>query len=112
MLLHFPGIEVDRWPAMDEWLNITDHTPDEWDLPLNQTQYPEKVSQFWDKFPIVCNAVMAAEESIRSSPPRTPTYARSTAISDLKVALQENADRREALQTRLDQLHAAVSKEI
>lgn len=112
MLVHFPGMKEDRWPAMADWLNIIEHTPNEWEVPLEQTDYPEMTSQFWDKFRTARDIVKGAEEDIRRAPQGTPTSARAAAISQLKIALQEHADQPELLQQRLDELRAAVSKEV
>ena len=45
-------------------LNITDRTPNEWEVPLEQTEYPEKVSQFWNLLRTARDAVKRAEEDI------------------------------------------------
>jgi hypothetical protein len=112
ILVHFPGIKEDRWPAMVDWLNIIEHTPNEWDVPLEQTNYPKKISQFWERFRAARDAVKSAEEDIRLAALGTPTFTRAAAISQLKITLQENADNQELLQQRLDELRAAVSQEV
>ena len=111
MLLHFPGMGEARYPDMAKWLDITGRTPNEWEVPLEQTEYPERVSQFWNQFRTVRDALKSAEEGIRHAPQGTPTSARAAAASLLKIALEEFTHMPEFIQQRLDELQAAVSQE-
>jgi hypothetical protein len=108
MLVHFPGLEDARWPHMANWLNITESTPHEWEVPLEHTDYPTKIVEFWNRFRTAKDAANSAWEDIMLSPEGTLTSARSTAIAQLRIALQEHADEPELLQQRLDELRAAV----
>jgi hypothetical protein len=48
MLVHFPGLEGDRWQSMEDWLDIVEGPKQaEWELPLAKTRYPEEVDQYW-----------------------------------------------------------------
>jgi hypothetical protein len=111
ILVHFPGLEDAKWPHMAKWLNIIESTPHEWEVPLNQTDYPAKLDAFWNKFRAARDAANSVEEDIMIAPEGTSTSARSAAIAQLRVALQEHADEPDLLQQRLDDLRAAVKRE-
>jgi hypothetical protein len=111
MLVHFPGLDDDRWPHMSKWLTIVENTPHEWEIPLEKTDYPEKMATFWKQYRAATNIIKATEQEIKQAPSGVSTSARSTAIMQLKLALQEHADEQEVLKQRLDDLYAAVKKE-
>ena len=111
MLVHFPGLEEARWSHMANWLNITERTPHEWEVPLEQTDYPGKISKFWETFRAVKQAANIAEDSVMHAPEGAPTSARLAAIAQLRIALQEHADEPELLEQRLSELRIAVSQE-
>ena len=111
MLVHFPGMKEDRGPAMTNWLDIIERTPNEWEVPLEQTDYPERTAQFWERFRTASEAVKSAEEDIRSAPQGTPTSARAAAVAQLKLAIQEFTDMPDFVLQRVDELRAAVRQE-
>ena len=47
LLVHFPGLEQDRWKHMSDWLRVVENDPDEWDVPLEDTHYPNVTTQYW-----------------------------------------------------------------
>lgn len=47
LLVHFPGLEDDRWPHMDKWLDVVERSPAAWEVPLEQTFYPNETFAFW-----------------------------------------------------------------
>ncbi len=49
LLVHFPGMEADRWPHMASWLDTIEKRPREWELDLAHTMYPADVRAFWDE---------------------------------------------------------------
>ena len=48
LLVHFPGLEDDRWKLMQEWLNEVEREPAKNDVPLENTRYPAEVKRFWN----------------------------------------------------------------
>lgn len=48
MLVHFPGLEDDRWSHMSKWLSVVENYPDEWDVAYERTKYPKNVTEYWD----------------------------------------------------------------
>lgn len=112
LLVHFPGLEDDRWPHMANWLDIVEKTPLEWEVPLDNTKYPDLTRQYWDKFRAARDLVNSVQEDIWLSPVGTVTSARQEAVNNLRLALQQNADEPEYLQQRVDELKTAVHKEV
>lgn len=104
MLVHFPGMKETRWPAMAELLNITKDSPNEWEVPCNQTDYLVKTTQFWDSFRKARDSIKSAEEVIKHITPGTLDSACTTAVSQLKIALEENMDMPDILQQRMEEL--------
>ena len=47
LLIHFPGLEQDRWKLMEKWLNKVERNPDTLTVPLRDTFYLKEVDDFW-----------------------------------------------------------------
>lgn len=48
LLVHFPGLEGDRWRHMNDWLNMVERDHTTWDLALGKTTYPNETRIYWD----------------------------------------------------------------
>lgn len=112
MLVHFPGLEDDRWPHMANWLDIVEKTPLEWEVPLKDTGYVELTRDFWSKFRTARDIANSVQEDIWLAPAGSSTSMRQDAVGNLRLALQEHADEPEYLQQRVDELKAAVKAEV
>ena len=49
LLVHFPGLEQERWAHMEKWLGIVADTPEEWEADLADTMYPAEIETFWSE---------------------------------------------------------------
>lgn len=49
LLVHFPGLEQERWAHMEKWLRIVADTPEEWEADLADTMYPAEIETFWSE---------------------------------------------------------------
>lgn len=48
MMVHFPGLQDDRWNHMASWLDILEGPGQAaWEVPFEQTQYPGRIAEFW-----------------------------------------------------------------
>jgi hypothetical protein len=48
MLVHFPGLEEDRWKLMSDWLDTVEGPKaQDWETALARTRYPEQIDKFW-----------------------------------------------------------------
>lgn len=111
MLVHFPGLQDARWSHMADWLDVVEKNPRQWEVPLEQTDYPGKIAGFWDRFRAARDAANSVQEDIFLAPQGASTEAREAAVAQVRDALQEHADEPELLQQRLGELRAAVSRE-
>lgn len=69
LLVHFPGLEEDRWYHMQKWLDIIEGPQAaEWTLPLDQTEYPEEIDRFWTELREARKAMRSAEWFIGDKP--------------------------------------------
>lgn len=48
LLVHFPGLEGDRWKHMNEWLNTIERDHTQWEESLENTLYPNDTNRYWD----------------------------------------------------------------
>lgn len=97
LLVHFPGLEAERWSHMAKWLDIVEATPGAWERPLEETDYLAKTNTFWEQVRAATRAVADLEEKAKKMPSGTPAEvkaldARKNAVAGLKKALYENAD--------------------
>jgi hypothetical protein len=108
MLVHFPGLQEDRWPHMQKWIEIVETTPLEWEVPLHETVYPDLTREFWDKFRAARDLARKVENELSAAKPGTRVAAREDAVKALRDALRQHADEPEILQERVDGLQAAI----
>ena len=52
MLVHFAGVNHDyqgemRKELMSQWFAMIEQQPDEWQVPLDKTEYPKEIESFW-----------------------------------------------------------------
>lgn len=96
MLVHFPGLEEDRWDHMQKWLDIIEgpHAT-EWSLPLEETEYSKEIDRFWAEMREARKAVRSAEWFIGDKPNIPPDLV--TAYSRMKEIMFYDTDDVEAL---------------
>ncbi|KAI9668586.1 MAG: hypothetical protein M1831_001025 [Alyxoria varia] len=66
LLVHFPGLEADRWGWMESWLDQVERYPERLDVPLEKTKYPKEVDKFWDYFHQSLDLLAQASEYLRT----------------------------------------------
>ncbi|KXG51868.1 Galactosyl transferase [Penicillium griseofulvum] len=109
LLVHFPGLEERRWPHMAKWLNIVETTPQEWNLPLEETGYINKTTMYWSQ-------IRSAKESIKSAEKKLLSGVSGEALSRstnetagaLKNILREKSDNMELVQQQTQDLNALI----
>ena len=47
LLVHFPGLEEERWDFMAKWLDEVEKTTGKHDLAIDNTRYPSETKKFW-----------------------------------------------------------------
>ncbi|RMZ76704.1 hypothetical protein DV737_g4686, partial [Chaetothyriales sp. CBS 132003] len=50
LLVHFPGLEEDRWNQMGGWLQTLNNPKSavKWEVPYEETHYPGEIAAFWE----------------------------------------------------------------
>ncbi len=105
MLVHFPGLEEERWPHMAKWLDTIEANPREWEVHLEDTDYLMKTKGFWEQVRSATWAIAELKGKIATMPNETDTQIRDaegrrSAVVELDKALYEQADDLGSLQER------------
>lgn len=109
LLVHFPGLEEQRWVHMAKWLDIVERTPQKWDVPLEETDYPNKTSTFWTNVRDAKESIKLAEK-IHNHNSFQSTGNLTGAVKELKEVLRENTDDQELLQQRLESIRMLLKQ--
>lgn len=48
LLVHFPGLQGDRWKHMSDWLDTVERNKEDWSVPLEQTIYVNQTREYWE----------------------------------------------------------------
>ncbi|KAJ9266752.1 CAZyme family GT34 [Paecilomyces variotii] len=107
MLVHFPGMQEERWTHMSNWLDIVEMTPQKWEVPFEETEYPNRTNQFWAQYRTSRDVALRVEKALDEQPSNAAESTR-TAISSLWKALQEEADNSHVVRQRLESLEEAA----
>lgn len=70
LLIHFPGLEEDRWKLMEEWLGKIEHTPEAMASPLPETRYAKEIDGFWKLLRRATKALAAANDFLKEDSDR------------------------------------------
>ncbi|KAK4901923.1 hypothetical protein LTR49_027160 [Elasticomyces elasticus] len=89
MLVHFPGLEEQRWKHMADWLDIVEMTPEKWECPLAETKYWNLRHVFWRDYRVAYELVT---ETDRMQKEEVFSDAVRAAAGDLKAILETEAD--------------------
>ena len=49
LLVHFPGLEDERWQHMSDWLDIVEGPSQGWEMDLDRTLYPKDIQEYWSE---------------------------------------------------------------
>ncbi|KZF19729.1 glycosyltransferase family 34 protein [Xylona heveae TC161] len=92
MLVHFPGLDDDRWPHMAAWFEgIARDKSLRWNVPLDKTPYLAETKAYWDEWLAARSVRFAAEAQFRSDPQGASTAFNDT-LAYLRFALDEKMD--------------------
>ncbi|PYH97539.1 hypothetical protein BO71DRAFT_466956 [Aspergillus ellipticus CBS 707.79] len=105
LLVHFPGLEDQRWEHMARWLDAVEAYPAQWRVPLEETWYLNETTHFWTGIRHAKRPVAAAEEELRYSNPANRTKLEEE-LQELRTAIREITDTPELLLQQIDELDA------
>ena len=60
--IHFPGMYGKRHDAMGKWLDRIDRHPEEFNIPLANTTYPQEVESYWSRLQSAAEMLQRTEE--------------------------------------------------
>ena len=60
--LHFPGMYGQRHDAMGKWLDRIDRHPEEFNIPLANTTYPQEIEAYWARLQSASQLLKLTEE--------------------------------------------------
>jgi len=102
-LAHFPGLESDRWDHMDKWLNIVNGPGQaEWEIPLEETRYPNETKDYWNTLRYVRAVLNYAEYRAQED---SPTEEIKDAVEDLRVTNLFASDAYKKLGEQAEKVH-------
>ncbi|OAA34355.1 Galactosyl transferase [Metarhizium rileyi] len=109
-LVHFPGLEDERWPAMANWIHTLETTPNEWERPAAETDYLNKTDRFWSQVRQARKAIRLVEKNLPSLENVTrerkqDADAVKVALKTLRETLRGKADDLELMRTDIEELH-------
>lgn len=111
MLVHFPGLFEDRAPHMEKWLSELESNQQDWEVPLEETEYPNRTKMFWNDIREARNLANLVQEAIALAPEGTPTDARRQALAYLRHILRTETDNSEELHKAMDLLRVAIAQD-
>lgn len=71
LLVHFPGLGDLRWELMAQWLNRIESTPEDWQVPLRETDYLNKTEAFWANVREAKKGIASGEQKLSTMPAGT-----------------------------------------
>ena len=66
LLIHFPGLEGDRWMLMEKWLNKVERSPETLTVSLKDTFYPKEVEEFWTMLRHAIDLITRAQQRMEN----------------------------------------------
>ena len=104
MLVHFPGLEDDRWNQMGTWLQ-TLNDPSEasrWSVPVEDTHYPQEVEMFWSRVRKAKQLLKHGKERLNNNA-TVSDASTAEAIERLEFALHFETDQSAILDAAIEQ---------
>ncbi|KAI1615335.1 hypothetical protein EDD37DRAFT_507190 [Exophiala viscosa] len=102
-LVHMPGLEKDRWPHMEKWLDIVNGPEQaEWEIPYEETRYPKETKDYWNTLRYVRAVLDYAEYRAKKD-----SLAKDVkeAVEDLRVTYTYASDAYKKLRERAEKVH-------
>jgi len=106
LLVHFPGLEDDRWNHMKNWLDIVEGPQAaEWELPLAETRYPEELDRFWTLLRLARTTLEYTNEHIKLDDAPEST---KKAIEHLREVVDAETDQMERIKAAVEEVKKVI----
>jgi galactosyl transferase GMA12/MNN10 family len=107
LLVHFPGLEEDRWRLMSDWLDTVEGPKaQDWETTLARTRYPEQIDRFWTQVR-ECRAVLADVRKYIDAMEHVPDNLRD-AVEHLSKVLSYETDQIETMRLAVEGVKQAI----
>lgn len=108
-LVHMPGLEKDRWPHMEKWLDIINGPEQaEWEVPFEETRYRKEIPKYWNTLRYVRAVLKYADYQAKGEESLAENIVE--AVEDLRVtflyasdALKKLTEKAEKVQTMFEE---------
>ena len=109
LLVHFPGLEDDRWNQMGAWLSALDDPREamKWSMPVEDTHYPREIEGFWVSVQRSHELVELAKQKLEQN---IGDLALSAAIEDLKFAISFETDQLHLIEQAIEEVVEAIER--
>ena len=99
LLVHFPGLEADRWDHMRGWIQVVGDRRKKkaWEVQPSNTEYPSKVVAYWSMIRDAYAVVREAELRLESMPGSAARHDFVNRVEGLRRAIAREADREAAI---------------
>ncbi|CAD6569854.1 MAG: hypothetical protein ASARMPRED_003289 [Alectoria sarmentosa] len=91
MLVHFAGLKHQKHEAVPKWLDRLERAPQELQIPLENTSYPDKLNAYWTRLRDARNILENAEDFISKATNTTPEVLLTRA--QLRQTMYNGADK-------------------
>lgn len=108
LMVHFPGLNENRWPRMTEWLAIVEGPQQqEWELPLEKTRYPHEINRYWNLLRDARDELQRAKELVVNNAKAPVTAVHAT--ERLEKALIINTDEIDKIANAVDDVQREIT---
>ncbi|RMZ86676.1 hypothetical protein DV736_g6096, partial [Chaetothyriales sp. CBS 134916] len=107
LLVHFPGLEEDRWDQMGGWLQTLNNPGSavKWEVPYEDTYYPREIAAFWEQIrtgrDVIERAKGKIEQQVKEelvTEEQVGNLTLSAAVRDLEFSLAFETDQPDLVQ--------------
>lgn len=110
MYVHFVGLSEDRWSHMQKWLDVLEGPEQQqWEQALNETDYPERIDEFWTTLRHGRDAVRQVKA--RLSDTEMMSEAVKNSLRRLQTVLWSETDQLKAVRQATQELREVIHDE-
>ncbi|KAI9882418.1 MAG: stress-responsive transcription factor hsf1 [Watsoniomyces obsoletus] len=133
LLVHFPGMNDERWKLMGEWLEVIEKHAEDWKVDLKESMYPEEIKPYWEALGKAKESLLKARgvgERVQRTPSPPPGENREgegekegpgmitqaghddlmRAMERLKFVIETESDRVQAITEAQEELEKVVER--
>jgi len=109
LLVHFPGLEGERWRHMSDWLDTVERDKADWSVPLAQTIYLNQTREYWETQREAKDLLSDGENWEADREGNIPMAAKVT-MEGLRFAVRQQGDRLDLVRRAMEDFIHEVEK--